>query len=54
MWADIKPNQAFKAKVEEIAKETIKELAVGSLTAFVYVVFRYETFINRRQNGYWR
>jgi hypothetical protein len=46
--ANDKPNQDTKAKVKSIAKEAIKDLAVGSLAAFVYVVFRYERFIRRR------
>ena len=54
MWADNKSNQALKAKVKEIAKETIKDLAVTSFAAFVYVALSYEKFINRRQNGYRR
>ena len=54
MWADNKSNQALKAKVKEIAKETIKDLAVASFAALLYAAFSYEKFINRRHNGYRR
>ena len=54
MWADNKSNQALKAKVKEIAKETIKDLAVASFAAFVYVALEYHDFTRRRQNGYRR
>jgi hypothetical protein len=52
--ANNKSNQALKAKVKRIAKETIKDLAVASFAAFVYAALSYEKFINRRQNGYRR
>ena len=54
MWADNKSNQALKAKVKEIAKETIKDLAVASIAAFAYAALSYKEFINRRHNGYRR
>ena len=52
MWADNKSNQALKAKVKEIAKQTIKDLAVASFAAFAYAALSYKKFINRRQHGY--
>jgi hypothetical protein len=54
VWADNKSNQALKAKVKRIAKETIKDLAAASLAAFVYAVIVYDDFTRRRQNGYRR
>jgi hypothetical protein len=46
--ANNKSNQDTKAKVKSIAKQTIKDLAVGSLAALLYAAFRYERFIRRR------
>ena len=46
--------QALKDKVRRIAKQTIKDLAVASFAAFVYVALEYHDFTRRKQNGYRR
>jgi hypothetical protein len=46
--------QALKDKAKRIAKETIKDLAVASFAAFLYVALEYNNFKKRKQNGYRR